>query len=116
MNIDDLIKKSLRDNMQRIDDPDFTQNIIDASWAKKTTEIVRPFVGFNSLILGMICLIGSAGILFLYSTHTLPAGIMNFDTHTGVILVTLSVTFLLYNLLTEITMKYPRGRNTIDQR
>ena len=115
MNMDDMIKKSIRDAMQRIDDPGFTEKIVDAALVKKASARTRSFMGFTSLIVGMICLIVSSGLLLLYYTRSIPRDLTNFDPNTGVILVALSATFLLYDLLGEFTIKYPPRGSSHDR-
>jgi hypothetical protein len=109
MNIDELLRKSLSESMIRISDPQFTKTIVDRGLEKDAITKPVPFTGFASLMVGMILMITSSGILLLDFFNMLPSEFGGFNPDTGVILVALATTFLLYTLLTELSIKRTRA-------
>jgi len=104
MNQDKIIKDLLREKMLKIDDPTFTEKIVDIHLSRKPVVHVKPFLGFGTLILGMVSVFLSLGLVLLDLTDS---NILKNDSTSGVILLSISLVFLTYKLLDELIMKYP---------
>ncbi|HTF20711.1 MAG TPA: hypothetical protein VK658_21710 [Chryseolinea sp.] len=111
MNDDEFIKRSIRKGMQVIDDPDFTEKVIHAASAARSMKTQRPFMAFSSLVCGMLGLIVSSGFVVLYSVDALPRYLPYIDMKSGMIVVGISATFLLYTLFSDLVARSLRPKN-----
>ena len=100
---DNIIKKTLQSNIQRIDDDSFTKSIIEKHLAKKQVIKNRPFINFMSLIIGLSSVIISIGFVLLIRQNCERINGMNLTENHGLILLALSIIFLIYKWVEEYT-------------
>lgn len=101
------IKKALQSNLQKIDDDFFTRRIVDKHLANKQNKKYRPFVNFFPLIIGLSFLLASIGLVFvLQEEFDWMSGRSITEQH-GLILISLSIIFLIYKSLEELTTHSP---------
>ncbi len=99
---DDIIKKTLRKNLQQIDDDSFTRDIVKTHLEKKAFTAPKPFVNFSSLIVGLSLFIASLGLVFLIRYNGEWIHETGLTEHHGVLIVTISLLFLVYTWLEGI--------------
>ncbi len=99
---DDIIRKALRKNLQRIDDDSFTQDIVKTHLEKKAFTAPKPFVNFSSLLVGLSLFIASIGLLLLIRYNGEWINETGLTEHHGVLIVTISLLFLVFKWLEEV--------------
>ena len=100
---DDFIKKTLKFNMQHIDDEMFTKNIINKHLANRKITKSKPFVNFLPIIIGLSSVLISIGIAFVArQKYDWIAGTGLSEIH-GLILLMISIICLLYKSVEEFT-------------
>ncbi len=100
---DEIIKNTLKSNVQRINDNSFTKKIVETHLTKKQIVKVRPFLNFMSLIIGISILIISIGLVFLIRQNFDWITEFDLTENHGLIIITLSIVFLIYKWIEEIT-------------
>jgi hypothetical protein len=103
---DDIIKKTLRKEMQRIDDDLFTDEIIKRHLSQKVPVAPRPFLNFVSMIVGLSFTLLSLGLILLVKTNNRILKSIDFSEQHGYILFLLSFFFLIYKWLDDLTLKH----------
>jgi len=83
---DDIIKKTLRKEMQRIDDDLFTDEIIKRHLSQKVPVAPRPFLNFVSMIVGLSFTLLSLGLILLVKTNNRILKSIDFSEQHGYIL------------------------------
>ncbi len=99
---DDIIRKTLRKDLQRIDDDSFTQDIVKTHLERKAFTTPKPFVNFSSLIVGLSLFIGSLGLVLLIRTNGEWINETGVTEHHGVLILTISLLFLVFKWLEEV--------------
>jgi hypothetical protein len=100
---DELIKKTLQSNVQRIDDKSFTYGIVENHLVKKQIVKYRPFINFFSLILGLSAVILCIGLVFLIKQNNEWIKEIGLTENHGLVILMLSFIFLIYKWVDEFT-------------
>ncbi len=100
---DDLIKRALRANLQQIDDALFTNKIIENHLSKKQSTLVKPFVNFMSLIIGLCVMITGIAIVVLIRQNPGWLNDIGITESHGLLIVSISFIFLIYKWVEEFT-------------
>jgi hypothetical protein len=100
---DDIIKKTLQSNIQRIEDDFFTRRIVEVYLAKRQVNKNRSFLNFMSLIIGISSVIASFGLVLIIRQNNNWITQNGLTEKHGFILIILSVVFLIYKGLEEFT-------------
>lgn len=100
--IDNNIKQALKTNLQRIDDVNFTKNIVDSFLAKKQIAINKPVFDLSSFVIGLSMLIGSIGLVIVLMQNYDWMKIIDIKVEDGLLLVVISSVFLIYKMLDGI--------------
>jgi hypothetical protein len=109
---EDIIKNSLRKDMQRINDDSFTDRIIEMHLSQERHVGYRPFLNFASLIIGISSVLISIGLILLVRVNNqLLINSIDFSEQHGLILLSLSFIFLIYRWIEEFTA--PKSVTTI---
>ena len=96
---DKNIKDALLTKMERIDNPDFTENIVNQHLSIKASKTKYVQFDFASLIAGLVSVIVSFGLGIMIEAEKIKG--LTYD-HL-LILVSLAVIYLIFRLLNEIT-------------
>lgn len=95
----EIIKEVLQSKMEKLDDEQFTDRVVNLHLQSKKKSEKRISFDFNSLILGLISIIISLGLGMLISLD-IDIGL---TMQHVIILFSLSVIYLIFKLLNEIT-------------
>ena len=102
---DDEIKAAFKNNMQKIDDVTFTDNIVKKHLAQKDKPATASYFNFTSIIFGVIMIIISCGLYFLiYSGNEFLAD-LHLETEDGLIILLLAFMFLFFKWLDGLSIK-----------
>ena len=96
---DKNIKDALLSKMERIDKPSFTDNIVNRHLSRKEDKTKYVQFDFVSLIAGLVSVIVSLGIGILITAENIKG--LTYDYL--IILISVTVIYLIYRLLSEIT-------------
>ena len=97
------IKNALQNNLQRIDDDSFTNNIVASHLTNKRIVKSNFFVNFLSMVIGLSIVILSIGLVALVRQNNDWISEIGFTETHGLILLTTSLIFVIYKLMDEIT-------------
>jgi uncharacterized membrane protein YkgB len=100
---DEIIKKTLKSNIQQIDDNYFTKRIVENHLVKNQIVKHRPFINFFSLIIGLSAVIISIGLVLLIKQNNDWIREIGLTENHGLIILTLSFIFLIYKWIEEFT-------------
>ena len=98
---EDFIKKTLEENIQRINDDSFTERIVEGHLAKKQNVKYRPFFFFMSIIIGMCSVILSIGFVLLIRQNNDWIKEIGLTEDHGLLILVLSFIFLIYKWIEE---------------
>ena len=100
---DNHIKKALQGNLMLIEDDSFTDKIVAEHLANKNSLGNRTFVNFLPLIIGLSIVIVSVGFMLLLRINQPWIKDSGLSESHGLIILTLSIIFLIYKWMEEIT-------------
>lgn len=106
---DEQIKKALQNNIQRIDDDSFTNNIVTSYLASKRTTQRSTFVNFLPMIIGLSILIVNVGLVVLIRQNNVWFNKIGITETHGLIFLTISIIFLIFKLMDDITAPNTRS-------
>lgn len=100
---DDYIKKAFHQKMQRIEDDSFTNNIVTKHLADKKIIRTSTFINFLPMIIGLSIVLLSIGFVFFLRLNSALIKDIGLTENHGLIILTLSIIFLIYKWIEEIT-------------
>jgi hypothetical protein len=92
-----IISDVLIKNMHKIKDDSFTERIIKLHLSSLKNPVIKPFLNFGSLIIGISSVIFSIGLILLMRTKLLSDYHFVFNEQYGLILLIISLIFLVSN-------------------
>jgi cytochrome c biogenesis protein CcdA len=101
--IDSILKDNLKNNIQRIEDDNFTERIVEKHLSKGKRTANRPFLNFASFIIGISAVLLSIGLVILFKTENIVIDYIIFKEQHGMILILISLLFLIYKWIEELT-------------
>lgn len=101
---DEIIRKTLKKYIHRIDDDSFTQSIVKAHLEKKAATAPKPFINFSSLIVGLSVFIASIGLVLLIRYNGEWIYETGMTEHHGILILTISLLFLVFKWLEEVVV------------
>jgi hypothetical protein len=102
---DDMIRESLQENMQRIEDDSFTEEVVRLHLERRRKPVPRPFFNFPALLTGIAMVLISIGISLLILTDMIDLSGFELAAKDGLILLFLSLLFLIYKWLDELLLQ-----------
>ena len=101
---DEKIKKALQNNIQQIDDDSFTSNIVASHLVNKRIIKNSTFVNFLPMIIGLSSVFLNIGLVVLIRQNNNWINEIGVTESHGLIILTISITFLIYKLMDEIAV------------
>ena len=96
---DKMLREVLQLNMEKLDDVSFTNKIVDLHLKVKEEKVIKPAFDFISLIFGLISALICIGLALLLSSDVT----IGLSSQNIMILFLVSIIYLIYRLLNEIT-------------
>ena len=100
---DNDIKKALQDNLERIEDDSFTDNIVTNHLAMKMCHRKVTFMNFLPMIIALSSVFMSFGLVLLFRIYQDEIKDIGLKENYGLIILTISIIFLIYKWMEEIT-------------
>jgi len=96
-----IIRDILRENMKRVEDESFTENVIRQYLSKRRIKASGHFFNFASLIIGVSLVLISLGLVFIFRTETIVIENDILNERHGMILFSIALLFIIYKFLEE---------------
>ena len=97
------IKKALQDNLKRIEDKSFTDKVVSNHLANRKIIKSLTFINFLPMIIGLSIVIINIGLIILVKQNNVWIKEVGITENNGLIILIMTIIFLIYKLMEEIT-------------